>query len=461
MNPEFVRNAWLELTPMRRWALPLVFTLVVFLFHVTGQTRTHEAYWSAFQVLGLVMFLLFSLWGGGRTSASVSSEVLGGTWDQQRLAPHRPWDLLLGKLFGSTVFTWQGAALGLLLYGIAGLALGRADSVGWSLLAWILIALWLQSAGLLASTATARHLRATRRPGQGALGAGPGVAMLVLLAIFLSPVAARLHETSRATLATSIDWWWTMPLRVFIPLSLAMFLAWTLVGAQRQLRAELQEPVEPGPWLAVLVFLTAYLFPLWQTSIDHPLVALAAVSATVWGVCLYPLLLAERKDIVRLRSLAAAWRRGDAREVWIQVPLWVVTGVGFAASLAVLLAGGLATGSATALTWFGVAATMGMLFLRDVAWISMVFVAERPHRQPAMVVLFFLALLYVLVPLVLGALGDWASPAIFLLLPLMPVAASADEGRVALSSLWWGLPGLGLAWAVALPRLRRALAFER
>jgi hypothetical protein len=469
MNPEFVRNTWLELSALRLWGLPLVVLAVAFVVNASGQDHAVNGInGDGLRSLGFGIFAVFAIWGGSKAAQSVTNEVIGATWDWQRLAQHRPWELLFGKLFGSTVFEWLGAACGLALFAFGASMKHAPGAIALDVLSLTLGALWLQSLALFASLASAGALRATRRPTSHR--ARQSTTLIILLVVTSWIGSGLSHILSGAEGAgREAVWWWTMPLPVFVALSLAMFIFWTLLGAHRLLRAELQEPVSPWPWIGCLLFLALYVFPLVSaeavTKVMAPTTLFCGLLAVVCGALFYPLLLAERKDVVSVRSLAAAWDRGDGRNVWTRLPLWSFNLVGYGLSLAGLTASAVFRPSPELWTVIGVAASFGLFMLRDLGWILAVHLAPKPGRRPDLVVWFFLAVLYALVPMVLTTFGDKAMTALYLFVPGLPVVQAVKAMKVVaapgLLPVLWAVPGLLAAWAFAWPRLARAIAHAR
>ena len=463
MYPELVRNTWLELTPVKRWSLPVFIGLLVLLVlaqhplgAVFGAARHDLAY------LGMGLFAIFSLWGVTKASASVSNEISGGTWDQQRLSRHRPFDLLLGKLLGSTIFEWYGCAFALAIYSVARLPDVGPIILGLNLFTLVSGSLLLQSSGVLMSLAGANAVRSTRRPGKGNVNQGLGLVMALGMGSVLGPLVAELM-TGEGGALTPVAWWWSMPMEIFIPLSTTMFIGWTLAGGHRLIRAELQEPVSPAPWLGFLGFLTLYIFPLILnsgavTELGNPLAILACTAAAVTGPFVPLLLLGERKDVVRLRGLAAARVRGDWRALWNQAPLWIYTLGVFTASVAALGVMAVVTPSAALGAAFAIAAVCLTMIVRDAGLILAVYTSRRLQREPGLVVLFGLALMYVKLPLLLTAMGTGFAPLLWLLVPLMALFPAGGAITAAnILALAWAVPATALSWAIAVPGIRRAL----
>jgi hypothetical protein len=460
VNPELLRNLWLELTPTRRWGVPFTVATVMIMVALIEASANPLVMAQGYAAAGLGLFTLFSIWGATKALNSVTGEITANTWDMQRLAGHRPWDLLVGKIFGSTAGEWYGAGMALVVF-----ALARAASAPLWLLPVDLItlvggALLVQSIAVFASLAGANTVRSMRRPARALGNQGMGLVLALVIGSSLTPFGALFLDPNGV--GTMVAWWLPVPLKLFLPASILVFLAWTVAGAHRLIRAELQEPVQPWTWLAFLGFLTLYLYPLTVGVLldkaNSSLALMACTATVVFGAFVPVLLLGERKDVVRLRSLAAAWRRGDRPAVITQLPLWTFTLAGYAACVTAL---GLLTALAPSpamITAFGMALGVLLLMLRDVGLVMAIHLDPKPARDPGMVTAFWVAILYFLMPIMAGAAGKSAS---WLLLMFFPfIAGVVDAGSVTAMSLFavaWGVPLAGATWAVARPRIQLAL----
>ena len=100
MSWEFRRNLWIQLTPQRLIATPLVLGL---LFYAGAEG-------SVLPVAPEFLFWMFAgFWGTRRAADSITEEVIGATWPNQRMAAIGAWSMTWGKLFGATAFAWYGA----------------------------------------------------------------------------------------------------------------------------------------------------------------------------------------------------------------------------------------------------------------------------------------------------------------------------------------------------------------
>ncbi len=460
MNPELVRNAWLELTPTWLWTIPASLAVIVLIGLLQLTTWSIEAVGVELATYGLALYGVFALLGAFRASQSVTREVASGTWEMQRLSQYRPGELMVGKLFGSAILGWYGAgwALGVFL-------LGRSLTTPAALMALdvvtlLLAALWLHALALFAGFLQAGALRALRRP----VHSQAGTAIAAVVALFAAmPVFALGHEfvTQEGAFAP-VDWWLPIPLRLFVPFSCAMFLAWTLAGTHRAIRAELQEPVGPWSLLGFLTFLGFYVYPLFAEPLvallGNPVVAFAATGAAVFGVALPILILGERFDVVRLRALVSAAYRRDREAVITQLPLWAFA---FAAWALWVLALGLVsvgTFSGGGLMAFGFAAGVGLVLVRDLGFMLAIQLAPLGNRNPAVVAVAWLAALYLLLPMLVLSAPNALGALLFTLLPFIAVVPGLEF------SVWTVGLGLALAvpaslasWLVVVPRVRAAL----
>jgi hypothetical protein len=460
VNAELQRNLWLELRPMPCATSLGILGLLAFAGAAeAGVTSANGLGW--LQKLGLVVFCFYAVWGLHKASTSVTDEVQGGTWDQQRLSGQDGAALLVGKLLGATAFTWFGALGGLTLYVVAQLALGGPLLTALHTATLLLGALAVQAAGLGGSLVVASRQRGARRKGRGVLS----TAGWLLAGWFgLMPLLWSLHRLGlgRADWKNVlVPWWLPLPIEAFAPLSLGLALAWLLIGVHRLLRLELQLPVTPWTWLAFLMFVPTYTLPIIASGSG----GLVGWPSLLAGVCLgatWLMILVERTDAVRLRTLVGIWQRGDRQAWWGTLPLWPLSLALALASTAMLLVDA-ALGTTPlplaepGLGAFGLAC-LALLMVRDAALVLTAQLITPAHREPLGPVLVGGVILYGLLPAVLMA---WEGKANLLLPAFWPLLAFS--GPELASPKGWALhltlPLLGalLATGLAAYVLRRTL----
>src|SRR6185503_16430868 len=106
MNPELMRNLWIELSTRR---LFLMFGVLGLFFAASavggGDFRAPK------QTAETLYYIIVVLWGTRKAAETVIGEIRVRTWDNQRLSAINAWDMVWGKLFGSTAYVWMGGLL--------------------------------------------------------------------------------------------------------------------------------------------------------------------------------------------------------------------------------------------------------------------------------------------------------------------------------------------------------------
>ena len=392
LNPEFRRNLWLELTPHRLLAMPLLLGLVLALVYLLSGVDKREsvAGWAAMIAAGLLL-----IWGARSAGDSVFEEVRARTWDAQRMSAIGPWAMTWGKLFGAASFSWYGG-----LMALAVLAVSSPE--GWAH-STIKLAALIAAAGLLAQGAAClTGLAAARK--STAPRTSLGSWLVVVLIIMVGPSIGFLTTEQRPIA------WWGESYRAmnFVLASVACFAAWAVFGVYRSLCAELQVRTTPWAFAAFALFLTSYVAGFWTI----PGIELAARGRTafvlagllVCGTLTYVQLFAERTGVIVFRRVQVRLTRGELRRALEELPCWTVgfalTGI-FCALGVALLPGG-AFGSLPARNAALVPLPLFFLLGRDVCVFLFFSFARQPRRVEG-ATLFYLVLLYGILPWLLRA----------------------------------------------------------
>jgi len=439
VNPEFQRNAWLEMTPHRMVAAPAVLLALFALMYLIGGDAaiglmSIVGYWVA---LGTGV-----LWGGRIASEAVLSEVQQGTWDQQRLSCIAPWAMTWGKLFGAPVFTWYVCApcLVMLVLG-AGARMPAGEGYVHAVLL-VLIILFAHAVGLLASL----HLVA--RVNRLGARVSAGLHMLGLLCaapLILFSIGAFMAGPPDERVS-----WFGHEIRslYFALASTAVFTAWAVAGCYRLMRAELQLRNAPWVWMAFVAFCMLYAAGIAHGD-RHTVDALVTINGLdVTGASLvaahlgalalgYLVLFAQPKDPVELRRVLAHLRAGAAAQVLETLPRWLFV-VPFITATAVAL---IVLDSVAAVF----CASTVAFFIRDAAVVALLNLGERRQRAD-MAAAFYLLVLYALAPALLDAafdlqLSGWLLPAVTggFLLGVAPAAVQAVALWGAVARRWRAL----------------------
>ena len=106
MNPELLRNLWLEASPFR------LILIAGFLLLAFGASSVGLGGFASISSVALALYWFFAvLWGTRSAALSVVGEIRERTWDSQKLSSIGPWDMVWGKLLGATCANWFGALL--------------------------------------------------------------------------------------------------------------------------------------------------------------------------------------------------------------------------------------------------------------------------------------------------------------------------------------------------------------
>lgn len=305
LNPEFQRQLYLECSQARLIGIPLVLGIMFTLSYFIDGYRLGSVTAKA----ALTLFMLITLlWGARQAVDSIVEEHRDRTWDTQRLSALGPWEMVWGKLFGSTLMVWYAGMLCLLAYG---LAIDDAAALPRLIFYGICAALLVQSGSLLLG------LLAVRR-GQTKSGS------IFLLAVigFLS-IAPWLSDVSNVTayaLPDSTTHWYDMRFSSsdFHQISLLLALFWCGVGNYRLMTLELGLRTTPSVWLGFSVFLMIYVGGFMPSSAYSFWLAAFAVC----GALTYVGVVVESNDAMRIKRLLTYfaernWRRGSE-----EMPIW-------------------------------------------------------------------------------------------------------------------------------------------
>lgn len=399
MNPEFRRNMLLELTLHRIVAMPLI---LILLYGAAGLIEYGDA---VSPIASVVMLVLLVAWGSRLAADAVLGEVVGRTWDSQRMSALGPWSMSWGKLAGSTIFVWYGAALSIpaLLYG------GSAGLL--EVLRLLLVGLFAQVLALFASLAIQR-LRPERLRFHvtGAQTAGIVGAIILL----------KLSEVTNH----DFDWYgFTFVIGEFGFFSGLAFAAWCCFGVYRLMRTELQYRCWPVGWAAFTLFVAVYFAGFAPERIlgdmaDVPgsratvqlLIAHMAIAGLTWLGAF-----AEPKGFVRMRRWRDAARSGSPRDIMRVMPTWAPGLVMALATAALVVVFSLliedryhyaadkylsdAAGSAGAFS-----AALFLFLLRDIGILHFLTMDGRARRALLASLVYF-AVLYAIFPVILFAIG--------------------------------------------------------
>ena len=307
-NPEFLRNIWLELSSHRLIGMPAVLLAVFFLIYLV----TGHAFSDSTRIVAMTLyFVLALLWGTRLAGEALVNEVQDRTWDQQRMSSISPWSMAWGKLFGSTIYTWYGAIICLVIFAVSAVQTSQPDVIK-HVIFMLAIAVFGQSVALLSSM---QAIKTYHRSASTAF-------MVMGIVVALPLISWGFNETGYLS-------WYDQQYRVldFLMVSVICFATWSLVGIYRKMREELQFRNTPVYWFAFCVFMACYLAGTIQVQLlaDELITFRLFVAYSTFIVFAYVMVILEDKNSLLLRRVIAARNAQNWRSVFENIPCWFVT----------------------------------------------------------------------------------------------------------------------------------------
>jgi len=330
-NAELRRNAWLELSRFRLIIMPVIIALLFLLvFSNVSKAAMHP---EDFQIISMVVFVLLIFgWGTKNVSESVIAEVNGKTWDSQRITLISPGEMLVGKLFGSAVYSWYGGLFCIISYVVASMYGVRTAAHLKLLVMMILIGLLGHAVALLISLVSIKQNgHETKIRNSPALFLPMGLLFVLTLKVIYSTYAEVNWFLKFSHMKPPIFRWYVFEFSHgdLMLLSLILFLFWAILGAYRLIRSELLFSNGPWAWILFMAMLMLYC----SGFVGH-VQGLDLSEALTAGLCLsfgigifmtYLMALLEKKDILMFRSLGDKIRHRQWKALLENLPLWMIS----------------------------------------------------------------------------------------------------------------------------------------
>lgn len=440
INPELRRNGWLEITPHRLLAMPLLLGMVFLAVGALARTDARAALsWA-----GLTGFVLLTLvWGTRLAANAFLDEVADKTWDWQRLSILQPWEMTWGKLLGATAFAWYGGLICLGVF-VVNTQTGPLAYAVETALTLVLLAVAVHATALAAAVHMARKAGQKKRNPVG---------MLALLVLALAAVSSGLPRLLLGASSVSQIYWygWAIHAGHFALASAALLAVWAVVGAYRALCQALAVRTIPSVWLAFVACTTLYTAGFAAAQVGVTALQAIAWCALAWTVALtYLMLLTEPAGPVVVRRVQRKLDVGQWRRAAEEMPCWPLTLLAaFACAVGVHLlplvdVSGFQQGR-------GVNPVAVVVMLARDAGLLMFFAsALKPQRAVGSTLVYILVLDWILP----GMLYAWGARDVAKL--VLPLSAEGAGVQIFLASLqcigvWW------LAWR----RIQMRLSFTR
>ena len=332
-NPELRRQLWLELTPNRMMMMPLTLGAIFFLFYLTADNMNE--FMGSLRTVSLLAFgIIILIWGTKLVSESVISEVNEKTWDSQRMTPISPSDMTIGKLFGSTVYTWYGAAICSAAALIAIIYLRDAKTFKIFLIL-LISGLLIHSFSLLSSLVMIR-----RNIGREKVNSNGLFVFSVILTLWLMGIIPSMIFGYRGK--DSLIIWYDIRFfpEDFSIVALIFFLTWSCIGAYRNMKTEFQMSNGPFVWMifliSIMLFFSGLIANIKSAEAFARILLSCYLSYIIAITATYIMAFSEPKSIVEFRRIISLMKQGQWKEFGEAIPLWLIS-LGFCVILCAIL----------------------------------------------------------------------------------------------------------------------------
>ncbi len=431
LGPEFQRSIWVRFSPTALVAMPLLLGILLLIAYLTSQTEqelytiyrgnyaplyTATPHWSAWLVsISLIIyFLVAGVWGTIEAAASFTGEVKDKTWDLQKISSIRPRHLILGKLFGTTSYTWY-FGLGALAIFVWSYSLTFEDLTKGTLtqatigpikpnlhypsLQEVLTVTFF----LLFAVITAHAVALWTSLNQLMRGSGSSIGGMVLGLVVLWPLgqhAVSLIERSYFQLVSTetLEWYGLeMSIINFTLLSCLYALFWVVVSTYRGIRKELNFKNYPFVLLAFFISLCLYIGGfdtiVPESGNDPKIFTCFALMLPMT----YLLLFKNSHDLDGYRRFFRSLRTWDFKRALENTPEWMV------AAMVLLPLAAYAVYALWDLPRFATLSTgfvvLSLLFMtRDALIMHIIFLGDRVKRAGLSIAVYYI-LVYVLLPM--------------------------------------------------------------
>ncbi|OQX26127.1 MAG: hypothetical protein BWK80_12040 [Desulfobacteraceae bacterium IS3] len=415
-NPELRRQMWIELTPNRLVMMPLTLGAIFFLSYFAEEPMR------MLTTLSLIAFgIIVLLWGTKLAFESVISEVNEKTWHSQRMTPISPLDMIIGKLFGSTIYTWYGAAISSATALISIIYLDDIESFKIFLIL-LFLGLLIHSFSFLSSLVVIR-----RNNGREKISYNGGIFIIagVLIPWLMGAIPSMIfgYRSGHAEIG-----WYSLDFlpEDFMIFALIFFLIWSYIGAYRNMKTEFQMANGPFVWTGFMISLMLFLSGLIADNMNDDLYArilsCCYLSYFIAIAAAYMMAFSEPKDIVEFRRMINLMKHRQWKAFGEAIPLWLIS-LGFCLMLCLILL--IATPFYSPLDRVIKSKQLPVLYplnclffvIRDLSLLIYVNLKGESQRRADLATLVYLMIIYGLIPAIIGLAGFEELVPVFLPLP--------------------------------------------
>jgi len=321
-NPEFAKNIWLELSPIRLISMPAIIILIVGLIFMNSASSSdaikyiHNISLGGFIIIGL-------LWGMKSASDSILDEFNEKTWDWQKTSSMGPWKLAFGKLFGSTIYNWYGS---LICFAVFMFSIADDANTGIEIRKGFLMIISMISLHGLMILMALQMVR--KNTGRNKIKSNRLFITGFLFIGFSSSILSNNIFLGKTIIDIA---WYGIPMNYseIAIISGLFYCFWIIAGLYRSMRAELQFSDAPVWWIVFIIsnFIFQYGFFISNQSMPGAisLAACLGLSMIQSLFIVYFLALNESKNIVNFRQLLTCIKQKEYNTLFQNIPLWLIT----------------------------------------------------------------------------------------------------------------------------------------
>lgn len=320
-NNEFTRNIWLEFSLSRALVSPFVIGAIVLINYFSVDSLS-SFYDSVFVTSTILMGFILMIWGCKQAAESIVNEVNEQTWISQKMTGISAWNMAIGKLFGSTIFTWYSVSFCIAVYLISGLNISFNFQWFKFLLAFIMSVIIGHSISILVSLIHMRNNKYKTKINRTSFFI-PGVA----ISVFIIQSTYSFYMNS---INSTINWYnFEINISDFCLITCVYLLFWSIIGLYRSVRIELQYDNSPWVWLIFIFSFLVYIngIVLGSTFVKESFKGNIVLwtSYLVLVAFSYLSIMIESFNPVLIRKLLEEIYNRNIKAFINTVPLWLVT----------------------------------------------------------------------------------------------------------------------------------------
>ena len=351
-NPEIERNRWAEFSLQRIIAMPVFIVIALAIAYFIGKdqnqydgiTQNYIKVNLGFDYvfiasIGLFLAIVIA-WGAKNASDGIIEEYNNRTWDWQRSHNLSPWEMTIGKLFGTTLYNWYGG-----LFCIGGMLVSwpfieiYQTGIVLKIIFLILVAILTH-----ASSAITALLAIRKADGRGKVK--NGLYVIVLFYAFssiISPFISTVEGSfSNGYNGSTIDTYWfglKLSLNLVQFINTSFFTFWAVLGLYRNFKSEYQYINSSWAWISFITYLIINQFGTYidysvlgekyHLNLHENLLFSSLVLIPMMGILAYGTLILEPKNFIYWKKFYEGLLIRNWKQINNYAPLWLISFLGF------------------------------------------------------------------------------------------------------------------------------------